>query len=502
MIIKFKSKVGNVVTEKAEAILFPLFENSRELSGTIKQLDKASSGLIQSLLDSGDFKGERGKTSIIYTQGAISVKRIILVGLGKRDEFDLDRMRGSGGAAFEYARNLGIKKVFVPANLVEAEGVNSEEGLEAFLTGGALMIYQLDEFITNEKEKKNRIDECVVIVKNRKEAGKIKETIKRTAVISSAVYLARDLVSLPANKKTPSILANKARSIARKNKLKCRIITEAQARKMDMGVFLAVARGSREPAKVIVLEYHAGCDYGPPVVLIGKGITFDSGGISLKPAEKMERMKDDMAGGAAVMGAMQAAAQMEIPLNVIGIIPATENLPGGKAYKPGDILTSLSGQTIEVISTDAEGRLILADALTYAERFKPQCIVDLATLTGACIIALGDYIAGIMGNDDSLITKLKAAGEKTGEKVWQLPLAEKYFDYLRSDIADMKNVGERAAGTITAGLFLKKFVKDTPWVHLDIAGPAWFEKDKEYTPKGASGFGARLLIEFLRDWGI
>lgn len=296
------------------------------------------------------------------------------------------------------------------------------------------------------------------------------------------------------------MLAHHAQTIAKNNTLQCRVITEEQAQKMGMGAFLAVAQGSREPAKIIILEYIASRSFGPPLVIIGKGITFDSGGISLKPPDKMEQMKDDMAGGAVVMGTMQAVAQMKLPLNLVGIIPATENLPGGKAYKPGDVLTSLSGQTIEVISTDAEGRLILADALTYAKRYKPKAIVDLATLTGACIIALGDYVAGIMGNDASLLNSLKSAGEKTGEKVWELPLWEEYFDYLKSDIADFKNVGTRAAGTITGGMFLKKFVNDTPWVHMDIAGPTWYEKDKPYIPKGASGFGVRLLVQFLRDW--
>lgn len=296
------------------------------------------------------------------------------------------------------------------------------------------------------------------------------------------------------------MLALHAQTIAKNNTLQCRVITEEQAQKMRMGAFLAVAQGSREPAKIIILEYIASRSFGPPLVIIGKGITFDSGGISLKPPDKMEQMKDDMAGGAVVMGTMQAVAQMKLPLNLVGIIPATENLPGGKAYKPGDVLTSLSGQTIEVISTDAEGRLILADALTYAKRYKPKAIVDLATLTGACIIALGDYVAGIMGNDASLLNSVKSAGEKTGEKVWELPLWEEYFDYLKSDIADFKNVGTRAAGTITGGMFLKKFVNDTPWVHMDIAGPTWYEKDKPYIPKGASGFGVRLLVQFLRDW--
>ena len=498
--IKFKYKLGDISTEKTDVIILPLFEDARKQTRTLQELAEATSGLVQNILDSGDFSGELYKTSMIYTQGAIPAKRIILVGLGKENKFDLDVMRGAGGKGFQYARDLGIKRVVVPGDLDKVEGFGKADVLEAFLTGGSLGIYQFKELITTEKEKTKKIDECVVIAKNREEAKEISGIIKRTTIISQAVCLARDLVSLPSNKKTPTILANKAKIIARKTKLKCRIITEKQAQKIGMGAFLAVAQGSREPAKVIILEHTAGRKYGPPLVIIGKGITFDSGGISLKSPEKMERMKDDLAGGVVVMGTMQAAAQMKLPLNVIGIIPATENLPGGKAYKPGDVLTSLSGQTIEVISTDAEGRLVLADALTYGQRFKPQAILDLATLTGACIIALGDYVAGIMGNNDSLVAKVKAASEKTGEKVWALPLWGEYFDYLKSDIADFKNVGGRSAGTITGGMFLRKFVKNTPWVHLDIAGPTWFEKDKPYTPKGASGFGVRLLIQLLEDW--
>jgi len=267
-----------------------------------------------------------------------------------------------------------------------------------------------------------------------------------------------------------------------------------------MQAFLGVARGSDEPAKFIILEYCGAKRGESPIVLIGKGLTFDSGGISIKPSENMEEMKSDMAGGAAVMGAIMAASELGLPLNVIGLVPATENLPGGCALKPGDILKSLSGQTIEVVNTDAEGRLILADALTYAQRYKPAAVIDLATLTGACKIALGDHVIGIFGQDGPLKEKVRTAGEQTGERVWELPLWEDYHELIKSDVADLKNTGGRAGGAITAAAFLSKFVGDFPWVHLDIAGPAWLAKDKPYTPKGATGVGVRLLVQCLRDW--
>jgi len=498
MAIKFKSKVGSIISEMAEALVLPVFEDTKTLPGPLDVVDRATKGLIKNLLLSGDFLGERYKTFMLYPQRALSAKRIVLVGLGKKEKFDLDVMRGAGGKAFHYVRDLGIKTIHLPEDILDAKGFSASELLEAFLTGGSLGVYQFRDLITTGREKIKEVDECVIV--SQKKERTIEMVLRHVTILREAVYIARDLVSLPANKKTPAMLALHAQTIAKNNTLKCRVITEEQAQKMGMGAFLAVAQGSREPAKIIILEYTANRNFGPPLVIIGKGITFDSGGISLKPPDKMEQMKDDMAGGAVVMGTMQAAARMKLPLNLVGIIPVTENLPGGKAYKPGDVLTSLSGQTIEVISTDAEGRLILADALTYAKRYKPKAIVDLATLTGACITALGDYVAGIMGNDPALLSKVKAASEKTGEKVWELPLWEEYFDYLKSDIADFKNVGTRVAGTITGGMFLKKFVNDTPWVHMDIAGPTWYEKDKPYIPKGASGFGVRLLVQFLKDW--
>jgi leucyl aminopeptidase len=298
---------------------------------------------------------------------------------------------------------------------------------------------------------------------------------------------------------TPSDLALGAREVARRRGVTLKILDTTQMEKLGMNALLGVARGSSEPAKFIILEYYGRRKSDPPMILVGKGLTFDSGGISIKPSEKMDEMKADMAGGAAVMGTIMAAADLRLPVNVVGMIPATENLPGGGAYKPGDILKSLSGQTIEVITTDAEGRLILADALTYALRYKPAAIIDLATLTGACIVALGDHVIGMLGTDDSLKDKIRKAADRTGERVWELPLWEDYHELIKSDVADFKNSGGRAGGTITAAVFLSKFVENVPWVHLDIAGPAWLAKDKPYIPRGASGVGVRLMVQVLRD---
>jgi leucyl aminopeptidase len=298
---------------------------------------------------------------------------------------------------------------------------------------------------------------------------------------------------------TPTDMARRAKDAAISGKVRLTVLDNGKMEKLGMNALLSVARGSMEPARFIILEYEGGTRGESPYVIVGKGITFDSGGISLKPPDKMEEMKADMSGGAAVLAVIKAAAELRIPLNLVGLVPATENLPGGRAYKPGDVLRSMSGQTIEVISTDAEGRLILADALTYAGRFKPKAIIDMATLTGACIIALGDDVIGMMGTDDGLKNDLRRAATETGEKLWELPIWDDYAELIKSDVADMKNTGGRAGGAITAAVFLGKFVGDIPWVHLDIAGPAWLSKDRHYIPRGASAVGVRLMVRFLRD---
>jgi len=302
---------------------------------------------------------------------------------------------------------------------------------------------------------------------------------------------------------TPEHMAHNALEVGKKRKMvKVTVLDEKKMKALKMNGILSVAQGSHEASRFIIMEYNGvKRTKEKPIILVGKGLTFDTGGISLKPAENMEEMKTDMAGGAAVMGTIMAAADLRLPLRVIGLIPATENMPGGRAYKPGDVLHTLSGQTVEIISTDAEGRLILADALWYARRYEPVAMIDVATLTGACVIALGDLVMGMMGTDDNLKTILKDAAERTGEKLWELPLWKEYEESLKSDVADMKNVGGRQGGAITAGVFLSKFVaSDCPWVHLDIAGPSWLKKDRPYIPKGASGVGVRLLIEALKRW--
>ena len=298
---------------------------------------------------------------------------------------------------------------------------------------------------------------------------------------------------------TPSIMAQKAREIARKKNVSCKVLDKEKMKEMGMNALLAVASGSNEEPKFIILEYTGGKKSAAPIVLVGKGLTFDSGGISIKPSDKMEEMKSDMSGGAAVMGVIMAVADLQLPLNITGLIPATENMPSGTAYKPGDILKSYSGKTIEVLNTDAEGRLILADALAYASEFKPEVVIDVATLTGACIVALGDDVIGMLGTDDKLKSEIDRAAQTTGELVWELPLWESYHELIKSDIADYKNSSGRSAATITAAAFLSKFAGDAPWVHLDIAGPSWTSKDKTYIPKGASGVAVRLLVEFLRN---
>jgi leucyl aminopeptidase len=323
--------------------------------------------------------------------------------------------------------------------------------------------------------------------------------VKIAGVISDAVLFARDMVSAPANEMTPTRLANEAMENSRGRNIKCTILEEGEIRELGMNALLGVAAGSDEAPKFIIMEYHGGKRSSPVIALVGKGLTFDSGGISIKPAEKMDLMKSDMAGGAAVIAAVRAAAELGLPVNLVGLVPAVENLPSGKAYKPGDILKSFSGRTIEIVTTDAEGRLIMADALTYAGRYKPAAIIDLATLTGACIVALGDHVIGMFGTDDQLKREIREAADLTGERVWELPLWEEYNELIKGDSADYKNSGGRAGGAITAAVFLSKFTDGYPWVHLDIAGPAWLAQDKPYIPKGASGVGVRLLLRFLRN---
>jgi leucyl aminopeptidase len=481
-----------------ELLLLFSFEFPEKLEGPIQNVDLEWKGFISTLTKQGDFKGELFECCLYYTHGALPAKRVVLTGLGKRGEFDLEKWRGAASKAGQFIRNSGIKQFAFP--IKKFDGLSEEELSESFVIGLLLGVYQFNEFKTLEREKIKEIGELILLGEKNEEMTWIRNGLKTGQIISEAVTMARDLVNGPSNQVTPTVLAEKAQQIAKDHFMEIQVLEVDQAEAMGMGAFVAVAKGSQEPGKFIVLEYNKGKGLDT-IALIGKGITFDSGGISIKPSENMDRMKDDMSGAAAVLATLQAASKLQFPFHLVGLMPATENLPSGKAYKPGDILKTLSGQTVEVISTDAEGRLILSDALTYSLRYQPKAIVDLATLTGACVIALGDNAIGLFGNDESLLKRIEEASVKTGEKVWRMPLWEEYFEYLKSDVADFRNVGTRAAGAIIGGIFLSKFVEKIPWVHLDIAGPASIEKERPYVPRGGTGVGVRLLLQLLRDWG-
>ena len=498
--MKITVKNESLAGTGTDAVLVPLFEDEKDWGAKAQALDKQSRGQIKAFFKSGDFQGKLFQTGLIYTHGAVKPRRFLLIGMGKKKDFSPEKLRGVYARGAQWMRSAGLK-TFAAAIDDAYLGLPLEDAAEAVLEGVELGLYQFTAFKTVDRDNIQDIDEFAICEESKPSCTVLQKAVKTAGIICGAVQFARDIVSMPANEMTPTHMAREAVNLAVSRKaLTVSVLDAAQMKKLGMNALLGVASGSDQPPKFIILEYNGAGKKDKPVVLVGKGITFDSGGISLKPAEKMDEMKTDMAGGAAVMGALRVAADLKLPLNIVGLVPSTENLPSGKSYKPGDILKSLSGITIEVLNTDAEGRLILADALAYAGRFKPQAIIDIATLTGACIVALGDQTIGMMGTDDTLKNRLQQAAEKTGERVWEMPLWEEYHDLIKSDIADYKNSSGRPAGTITAAAFLSKFAGDYPWVHLDIAGPAWTTKDRPYIPKGASGVGVRLFTELLRRW--
>lgn len=462
-----------------DALVLPLFEGEKV---PYKDIDRSLGGLLSRTLASGEFKGKPNEVFLLHSRGAIRPERLLLAGLGKRRELTRERLRQAGGKAASHLRGLGLKDVALSTRTLGATSLSPAD----FLEGSLLSLYRFGRY---KKEEDRKALRAITVLSGEKLAAEV----RWARAASSATRFARDLVNTPSNDMTPTALARAARSL---KGVSVRVINRQEARRLGMGAYLSVARGSAEPPRFIVASYRG--DKGAPVLLVGKSITFDSGGISLKPSEGMEKMKYDMAGGAAVLGALKAASEMRLPLHVVGLLPATENLPGGSASKPGDVVGTVSGKTVEIVNTDAEGRLALADAIGYARRFKPSAIVDVATLTGACSVALGNEAIAMMGNDEGLIEKIKAASEETAERVWRMPLYEEYGEYIESDIADVKNSSGKSGSLVTAGYFLKVFAGDTPWVHLDIAGTAWTDKDRPYCPKGATGVGVRLLLAFLR----
>ncbi|PLX80402.1 MAG: leucyl aminopeptidase [Desulfuromonas sp.] len=462
----------------------------------LSELDEQLHGVLQRAKKDGEFKGGAGQSLMLHGGKGVRPERILLVGLGKGKELTLEAVRQAVATALGQVRTCKLKELTLDLASFAPGRATTEDLAQGVAEGLLLANYRFEQFLAADKNRPGPLQKAVLLVRKKEETD-AESGAARAAAICRGACTSRDLVNQPGNVKSPEYLADEAKRVAEETGLQCRILDRAELEKEKCGALLGVAQGSSRDPRMIILQHNGGAKGDAPIALVGKGVVFDAGGISLKPAEKMDEMKMDMAGGAAVIGAMQAAALLQLPLNLVGIVPAVENLPSGTAYRPGDILTSMSGKTIEVLNTDAEGRLILADALTYVARFEPKLIIDLATLTGACIIALGNHAAAVLG-DDGLARQLMKAGESCGERVWQLPLWDDYAKMVKSHVADIKNVGGRGAGTITAAAFLQAFAKDQTWAHLDIAGTAWEGEGKHYLSKGGTGFGVRLLIEFLR----
>lgn len=448
-----------------------------------------------SAAEMGDFKGKENETLVLYARLGSRTQRYVLVGLGERKALTLERYRRSGAAAAKRARLLKTESLamFVPP--VAAEFTSC---VSALAEGAMLALYKFDKYISTSADTLPGIKEVTLCTEI---AGKVKaglQAMESTQIICEATFLARDLANAPGNEIYPQTLSEAAQESARRNGYKATVLDEREIKDLGMGGIIGVSQGSERPPRFVILEY--GDRKKRPIVLIGKGVTFDSGGISIKPSAGMGEMKMDMSGAAAVIGAFEAAARLKLTVHIVGLIPAVENMPGGGAIRPGDIIRHFGGKTSEVDNTDAEGRLILADALGYAEKLDPAAVIDLATLTGAVVVALGHHATGMLGNDGSLMKKLSQAGDTTYERVWELPMFDEYEKLIKSEVADVKNTGGRWAGVITAAFFLKKFVGSYKWVHLDIAGTAILEEHGSYTQKGASGVGVRLLTEFLREW--
>ncbi len=490
--MKVKVESSNPIKKKTEMLCGFVLEDSDKILGINKINSKISDSVKQSIKDN---KGELGKLTVIPTNNKTPAKRILLAGIGKKEKITQDTIRFVSGKIAQKARELNLKEFSLvsPPSFVNDPIASASQITE----GCKLSLFSFDDF---KAKKESRSPDLTVFVPK---SNKITNAIKTSEIVSDGVIFTKSIANLPPNKCTPTTLANFAKSIAKKSKMKCFVVSKNELKKKGFGGITAVGQGSKNEPKLMVLEHNGGPRGQKPIVLVGKAVTFDTGGISLKPGEKMDEMKFDKCGGCTVLGIMKAVSELRLPVNVVGIVPSVENMPSGEAYRPGDIIKLYNGKTAEILNTDAEGRLILADALAFGEKkYSPRVIIDFATLTGACIIALGTNVAAIVSNDEKLKKQINESSVRTTEEVWELPLNDDYMDMIKSDVADMRNIGiGRAAGTITAAAFLKNAIEKTPWLHFDIAGVAWTQvatKSKPYNPKGATGFGVRLILDYLQ----
>ena len=490
--MEFSIKSGNPEKQRGACVVVGVFE-SRKLTRPTELLDNASSRYLTEIMRRGDMDGKSGTTLLLHNVPASLCERVLLVGLGKEKEFREKDYCTAIRTAIKALNETGATdaRLFLTEITVNKRSVAWRIRQAAIIAREA--IYRFDEFKSRENDARRPLRRLTLSIEHRTDLALAEEALVQGLAIADGAALARTLGNLPGNVCTPAYLAESAHQIANEHALECTVLEYADMKALGMHSLLSVAKGSHQPPKLIVLHYKGGTTGEKPLVLVGKGITFDSGGLSLKPGEAMDEMKFDMCGAASVLGTIKAVAQMKLRLNLTVIVPASENLPGGSASKPGDIVTSMSGQTIEILNTDAEGRLVLCDALTYAERFEPETVIDVATLTGACVIALGHVATGLFANNDGLARELLQSGEDAGDRAWQMPLWDDYQDLLKSNFADMANIGGRPGGSISAAYFLSRFTKKFEWAHLDIAGTAW----KSGADKGATGRPVPLLTHYL-----
>lgn len=466
-----------------DSLVLPVTEGK---AGLYNSLSPSIPQLIKKISPK-EFLGKQNEMLFVPAPEDMKPEMLLFIGLGKKKDVSRETGRQAGGKAGVYLRDKGMKRVALSTLSFPPLKASPADFVEGLLLG----TYAFKKYV--KQNGKKDITNLIILAKDSKP---LKDNLRWSKAVASSVNFTRDLINTPANDMTPGHLAQAALSLRGKN-LSVKVMEKKDAQKLGMGCYLSVATGSDIPPKFIVLKYRG--SKGTPVLLIGKSITFDSGGLSLKPADGMEKMKYDMAGGGAVLGVFKAVSELKLPVSLVGILPATENVVGGSATRPGDVVKAIDGKTVEIISTDAEGRMTLADAIGYARRLKPRVIIDIATLTGACSIALGNGAIAMMGNNKKWVAKIKKSGDNTYERVWEMPLFDEYKEYLKSDIADLKNTGGKSGSLVSSACFLREFAGDTPWVHLDIAGTAWAEKEKPYIPKGASGIGVRLLMNFMKE---
>jgi leucyl aminopeptidase len=488
---------GDITATSAGAVVVNLFEGISEPGGATAAVDKKLDGAIGSLIASGDIRGKFGEFTLIHTFGKLASPRVVVAGLGKSEDFSPAKVRDLSGELARFLRRNRISSAVTVAHGAGIGNLDAEECGEAIAEGTLLGLYTFNRHKTKEDVKE--LESFEIVEFDASKIAELESGVRKGTIVAEAVNFCRDLANEPSNYLSPTDMANQAQAIADKTGLECEIYGPGWMREKGMGGLLGVAQGSAEEPRFIVLRYNGAGDE-KPIAFVGKGITFDTGGISIKPALDMGDMKGDMAGGASVIAALSAIAQLKPRINVIGIVPATENMPSGTAVKPGDVLKTMLGKTIEVVNTDAEGRLVLADGLAYAREQGATALVDVATLTGAVTVALGNVAMGAMTNDKGLLDRVREAADTAGEKVWELPMFDEYKDLIKSDVADMKNSGGRPAGSITAAMLLLEFAEDTPWVHLDIAGVDAYNRDKGVIVKGASGIPVRTLVNLALQY--